>query len=178
MTNQTAIIPTYDITRFLYTMREQRVILDKDLALLYGVTTKRLNEQYRRNLGRFPQDFAFRLTPEEWTASRSQIATGSDVALANRSQFATGSQKHRDPRFPPVAFTEHGALMAANILNLPRSGDTNEHPKSRTPATPGNPFKALCHRKNYFVKKYFGWIYLDILGLTWIWLDEPEKAKG
>jgi ORF6N domain len=71
------------------------------------VCTNRPNEQYRRNRARFPEDFAFWLTQDEWAALRSQDATG--------------SQKHRDPRFPPVAFAEHGALMAANILNSPRA---------------------------------------------------------
>jgi hypothetical protein len=77
-------------------------------ATLYGVTTKRLNEQVKRNAERFPEDFMFRLSRAETEA-------------LNRSQFATGSQKHRDPRFPPFAFTEHGAIMAATILNSPRA---------------------------------------------------------
>ncbi|MBL8270726.1 ORF6N domain-containing protein [Steroidobacter sp.] len=76
--------------------------------MLYGVTTKRLNEQVKRNLARFPEDFLFRLTPKE-------------LETLNRSQFATGSQKHRDPRFPPYALTEHGAIMAATVLNSPRA---------------------------------------------------------
>jgi hypothetical protein len=100
-------------------VRDRRVILDVDLAGIYGIPTKRLNEQYRRNANRFPEDFAFQLTQDEWAALRSQNAT-SGPAL-NRSQFATGSQKHRDPRYLPYAFTEHGALMAANILNSPRA---------------------------------------------------------
>jgi hypothetical protein len=83
------------------------------------VPTKRPNEQYRRNLDRFPRDFAFQVTPDEWAALRSQIVTSG--VHVNRSQFATGSQKHRDPRYLPTAFTEHGALMAANILNSPRA---------------------------------------------------------
>ena len=86
-------------------------MLDAHLAELYGVTTKRLNEQVKRNPDRFPEDFAFRLTADEWENVKSYI---NDV---NRSQFATGSQKHRDPRFLPWAFTEHGAIMAANVLN-------------------------------------------------------------
>ena len=106
-----------DIETLIVEMRGCKVILDADLALVYGVPTKRLNEQHRRNLNRFPEDFAFRLTPAEWAASRSQSATSR--APMNRPQFATGSQKHRDPRYPPVAFTEHGAIMAANILNSP-----------------------------------------------------------
>jgi hypothetical protein len=89
-------------------LRRQRVIIDADLALLYGVTTKRLNEQVKRNAARFPADFMFRLNASE------------SVAL-NRSQSATGSQRHRDPRFLPFAFTEHGAIMAATVLNSPRA---------------------------------------------------------
>ena len=85
-------------------IRGHRVILDSDLARIYGVQTKRLNEQVRRNKDRFPDDFMFRLS-------------GAEVEGLNRSQFATGSQKHRDPRFPPYAFTEHGTLMVANVLN-------------------------------------------------------------
>ena len=75
----------------IVTVRGEKVILDTDLAKLYGVETKRLNEQVRRNAERFPDDFAFRLKRQELTELRSQIATG--------------SQKHRDPRYPPVAFT-------------------------------------------------------------------------
>jgi hypothetical protein len=85
-------------------IRGRRVILDADLAALYGVPTKRMNEQLKRNAHRFPPDFVFRLTAEE-------------TDTVNRSQNATGSQRHRDPRLPPLAFTEHGAIMAATILN-------------------------------------------------------------
>jgi hypothetical protein len=85
-------------------VRGQKVILDSDLARIYGVPTKRLNEQVRRNKARFPIDFVFKL---------NQV----DLEMMNRSQFATGSQKHRDPRFSPYVFTEHGALMASTILN-------------------------------------------------------------
>lgn len=71
-------------------------------------STKRLNEQVKRNAARFPEDFLFRLSPAE-------------VEALNRSHFATGSQKHRDPRAPPYAFTEHGAIMAATVLSSPRA---------------------------------------------------------
>jgi hypothetical protein len=96
------------IRRTILLLRGQRVILDADLAALYGVTTKRLNEQVKRNAERFPQDFMVRLSRAEAEA-------------LNRSQFATGSRKHRNPRFPPYAFTEHGAIMAATILNSQRA---------------------------------------------------------
>jgi hypothetical protein len=104
-------------------IRGVRVILDSDLAMLYGVATKRLNEQFKRNRKRFPEGFAFQLTAEEAEALRWQIATIPAAAAKklNRSQIATGSQKHRDPRLHPYAFTEHGALQAANILNTPRA---------------------------------------------------------
>ena len=105
------ITPQEIIENRIYLIRDQKVILDVHLAELYGVTTKRLNEQVKRNSDRFPEDFAFRLTPEEWKNFKSYL---NDV---NRSQFATGSQKHRDPRFLPWVFTEHGAIMAANVLN-------------------------------------------------------------
>jgi hypothetical protein len=71
--------------------------------VLYGVTTKALNQAVKRNPGRFPEDFAFQLGATEF-------------AVRNRSQIVTGSQKHRDPAYRPWAYTEHGALMAANVL--------------------------------------------------------------
>src|SRR3954471_16502288 len=84
------------IEEMIFLIRGQRVMLDSDLAKIYGVTTKRLKEQFRRNVGRFPEDFAFQLTNQE---------------LANmRSQFAASSS-HGGLRYPPIAFTEHGALM-------------------------------------------------------------------
>jgi ORF6N domain len=100
--------PAGDITRSILALRGHRVILDAELAALYGVPTKALNQAVKRNAERFPEDFMFRLTRVETEA-------------LNRSQFVTGSQKHRDPRFPPFAFTEHGAIMAATILNSPRA---------------------------------------------------------
>lgn len=92
----------------ILTLRGGNVILDADLAGLYRVPTKVMNQAVKRNLDRFPPDFLFQLTAGE-------------VAELNRSQIVTGSQKHRDPRFPPYAFTEHGALMAANLLNSPQA---------------------------------------------------------
>ncbi len=110
---------TVDITTLIVIVRGKRVMLDRDLAGLYGTTTKRLNEQVKRNRNRFPDDFMFQLTAKEWADLTSQIAMSN--TQSNRSQFATGSQRHRDPRFTPYAFTEHGALMAANILRSERA---------------------------------------------------------
>lgn len=93
------------------------MILDTDLATLYGVTTKRFNEQVRRNIGRFPGDFMFQLTWEESRALWSQIATLED---GSRPQDKTlGRGKHR--KYRPLAFTEHGAIMAASVLNSERA---------------------------------------------------------
>lgn len=100
-----------EIEQRIFNIRRQKVMLDADIAELYGVTTKRLNEQVKRNSDRFPVDFAFQLTADEWDNVKSH---NNDL---NRSQIATGSQKHRDPRFLPWVFTEHGAIMAATVLN-------------------------------------------------------------
>jgi hypothetical protein len=109
----------------IFSVRGHRVLLDADLARLYGVTTRRFNEAFKRNRRRFPSDFAFQLTPEEFESLRSQIVTSNAQALdfsrSNRSQFATGSSLHRNVSFRPFAFTEHGAVMAANILRSERA---------------------------------------------------------
>ena len=113
--------PSKPIEALILTVRGQRIILDSELAALYGVTTKRLNEQFRRNRKRFPADFAFQLTTEELAHIRSQIATSS-LGTSLRSQNATlkaGRGQHR--KYRPYAFTEHGALQAANILNSTRA---------------------------------------------------------
>ena len=91
-------------------------MLDADLAALYGVTTKRLNEQVMRNLGRFPSDFMFQLTNQEVAILRSQFATSSSDARG----LAWGGR-----RYTPHAFTEHGALMAAMVLNSPRATEVS-----------------------------------------------------
>jgi hypothetical protein len=102
---ETALATVGDIARAIRVLRGRRVLLDAELAVLYGVTTRRLNEQVRRNRKRFPGDFLFELTAEEF---------------ANlKSQFATSSWGGR--RKLPLAFTEHGAIQAATILNSPRA---------------------------------------------------------
>jgi len=90
-------------------VRGEKVLLDSDLAALYGVATKRLNEQVRRNSSRFPSDFVFSLTDQEVARLRSQNAT-------SNVQPGRGGR-----RYMPYAFTEHGALMAANVLSSPRA---------------------------------------------------------
>ena len=97
--------PVEVIAARIQVIRGHRVMLDSDLAALYGVTAKRFNEQIRRNQRRFPPDFMFRLTNQEFAILRSQNATSS-----------WGGR-----RYAPLAFTEHGAIMAATILNSLRA---------------------------------------------------------
>jgi hypothetical protein len=92
----------------IFTIRGERVILDSDLAKLYGVPTKRLNERVRRNAQRFPADFAFLLSSGEWEEVRSRIAASTKRPKPYR-------------RFLPYVFTECGALMAAGMLNSARA---------------------------------------------------------
>jgi hypothetical protein len=98
------------VDSLILTIRGHKVILDSDLAALYGSSTKALNQAVKRNAERFPEDFMFVLSEAE-----------SVEVASNRSQIVTGSQRHRDPRFRPKAFTEHGAIMAASILNSPEA---------------------------------------------------------
>jgi len=98
-----SLIPVERIERAILSIRGRKVMLDSDLSEIYGVTTKRLNEQVRRNIGRFPEDFMFQLTQGEFDNLRSQFAT---TNLSMR-------------RNPPYAFTEHGAVMLASVLNSP-----------------------------------------------------------
>ena len=100
--SKTSLVPVIPVERVIRFIRGQKIILDADLAAIYGVATRTLNQAMKRNRERFPQDFVFQLTTEE--------------ADGNRSQSVIGSQKHRDPRHLPYAFTEHGAIMAANVL--------------------------------------------------------------
>jgi hypothetical protein len=97
--------PVERIASRIFTARGRRVIVDSDLALLYGVPVRQLNQQVRRNASRFPADFAFRLDNQELAILKSQFVTSS----------WGGKRK------PPFAFTEHGALMAATVLNSPRA---------------------------------------------------------
>ena len=102
-----SIIPVERVESRILSIGGQKVIIDSDLAELYGVTTKRLNEQVKRNIGRFPDDFMFQLSDDETEFLRSQIAT---------SNKGRGGR-----RYNPYAFTEHGAIMAASVLNSKRA---------------------------------------------------------
>ncbi len=103
MIEKQSSITIKNIEKSILSIRGRRVLIDNDLAILYGVPLKRLNEQVKRNESRFPEDFMFQLTKEEWTSLRSQNAT-----------LKQGHGTHR--KYMPFVFTEHGTVMLANIL--------------------------------------------------------------
>ena len=103
-------LPAERIERAIRLIRGHKIMLDRDLAQLYGVTTKRLNEQVRRNLARFPEDFMFQLTLEEAESSRSQIAT---------------LKRGQNIKYLPFAFTEQGVAMLSSVLNSARAIEVN-----------------------------------------------------
>jgi len=106
-------------------VRGEKVLLDADLADLYGVNTKVLNQAVKRNLDRFPEDFMFQLTTEEWERLRSQIVTASKGPERNWSQFVTSSRKHRGLSYRPYAFTEQGVAMLSSVLRSARAVEVN-----------------------------------------------------
>ena len=103
------ILSEETISNTIYFIRNQKVMLDRDLATLYGIETKRLNEQVKRNLSRFPEDFMFQLTENEFQNLKSHFATSS----------WGGTRKL------PYAFTEHGVLMLSSVLNSEKAIQTN-----------------------------------------------------
>lgn len=104
-----SLITDEQVLNKIYVIREQKVMLDEDLAVLYGVSTKRLNEQVLRNNSRFPEDFMFKLTDQEYETLRSQFATS----------------KRGGRRYLPNVFTEHGVLMLSSILNSQQAIEVN-----------------------------------------------------
>ena len=123
----TSATPNEIIVSKIHVIRQQKVILDFDLAVLYEVQTRRLNEQVKRNMDRFPEEFMFRLTTKEWQSIMSQFATSSPQKIdlqpsaTMKSQNATASQKKRKSSLVPYAFTEHGVTMVAMVLKSDRA---------------------------------------------------------
>lgn len=131
-------IDRINIESLIRIVRGQQVMLDSDLAMLYGVETKRLNEQVKRNLNRFPEDFMFQLTQDEAVRSRSQIATLNDEGMLLRSQFATSNEKDNPlrpqfvtsngrggSRYLPYAFTRNGIAMLSSVLRSDTAVEVN-----------------------------------------------------
>ena len=125
------IIPAEQIALQIRHFRGEKVLLDFDLASLYGVTTKALNQAVKRNRERFPDDFMFQLTTEEVLILRSQTVTSSrqgattQTVMKHRSQIVTSSKKHGGARYRPYAFTEQGIAMLSSVLNSKRAVKVN-----------------------------------------------------
>ncbi len=109
----------------IYEIRGERVMLDFDLAALYEVPTKVLNQAVKRNSKRFPSDFMFRLTPSEWKAMRSQIVTASETDSSVKAQKVTTFQSRRNTNVTPYAFTEQGVAMLSGILHSDKAINMN-----------------------------------------------------
>jgi len=119
------VLKPENVARMVFFIRGEKVMLDADLAKLYGVTTKALNQAMRRNRTRFPEDFAFRLSAAEFDNLRSQIVTSSKSRSIIWSQIVTTSQKYRRSDSLPVAFTEQGVAMLSSVLRSSRAVEVN-----------------------------------------------------
>ena len=117
-------VTTEVIERRIYLIRDQKVMLDSDLAELYKVETRVFNQAVKRNLHRFPADFMFQLTDEKVESLRSQIVI-SNEAESLRSQFATSKKGRGGRRYAPYAFTEQGVAMLSSVLNSERAIEVN-----------------------------------------------------
>ena len=125
------LISASRIAQSIHLLRGQKVILDWELAYLYGVAAKVLNQAVKRNRQRFPADFMFQLTAKETAHLKSQFVISSEQStvnqplLANWSQFVTSSRKHRGQVYRPYAFTEQGVAMLSSVLRSERAVKVN-----------------------------------------------------
>jgi hypothetical protein len=120
-----SLVTAEQIDGSILVIRGQKVLLDEQLAVFYGVEVKRLVEAMKRNINRFPADFMFQLDREEWVALRSQFVTLKNPTNL-RSQFATSSSTvHGGRRYAPYAFTEQGVAMLSSVLRSPRAIEVN-----------------------------------------------------
>jgi len=125
MDSQNELLIQNRISKLIFLIRNQKVLLDSDLAELYGVEVKRLNEQVKRNPDRFPEDFMFQLNSDEWEFVQAQIALSINENSL-RSQFATlknGRGGHR--KYLPYVFTEQGVAMLSSVLSSPTAVQVN-----------------------------------------------------
>jgi hypothetical protein len=119
------ILKPENLAQLVFFVRNEKVMLDTDLAMLYGVRTKALNQALFRNKGRFPGDFAFQLTKEEFDLLRSQIVTSSSRYGFLRSQIVTSKGRRGGRRYQPYAFTEQGVAMLSSVLRSERAVEVN-----------------------------------------------------
>jgi hypothetical protein len=114
-----------DLAQLVFHIRGEKVMFDADLAALYGVEARALNQAVKRNQKRFPADFMFQLTENEYETVRSQFVTASPGKKRNSSQVVISSRKHRGRRYRPYAFTEQGVAMLSSVLRSARAIEVN-----------------------------------------------------
>ncbi len=120
------ILKPEDVARLVFFVRGEKVMLDADLAMLYGVEARALNQAVARNRKRFPADFMFRLSAKEYENLRSQIVISEErTKKLNSSQFVMSSRKHRGRTYRPYAFTEQGVAMLSSVLRSSRAVEVN-----------------------------------------------------
>ncbi len=120
--SKTVLRPEEQIFRKIYVVRDQKILLDADLAELYGVPTKALKQAVKRNADRFPDDFMFELSAEEWNSLRSQFVTLNDYEFGNEH---SQSKRGKHSKYLPMAFTEQGVAMLSSVLKSKRAVDVN-----------------------------------------------------
>jgi hypothetical protein len=130
------ILKPENVAQLVFFIRGEKVMLDADLAMLYGVEARALNQAVARNRKRFPADFMFQLSKKEYNSIRSQFVTTSGRAIVNSSQTVMSSRKHRGRAYHPYAFTEQGVAMLSSVLRSERAveNSTTQHLNFSTPS--------------------------------------------
>ena len=114
-----------NLASLIFFVRGEKVLLDADLAILYGVETRALNQAVARNIGRFPADFIFQLSADEYDEIQSRFLAAADGVNPNSSQTVMSSRKHRGRAYRPYAFTEQGVAMLSSVLRSARAVEVN-----------------------------------------------------
>ena len=130
------IVPADQIASRIRNFRGEKVLLDFDLAALYGVETRVLNQAVKRNADRFPSDFMFQLSVEETEMISQRVTSSTGQTVSDSSQIVMSPGKHRGIRYRPYAFTEHGVAMLSRVLNSERARPCREigfHVREKSP---------------------------------------------
>ena len=114
-----------NLAPLIFNVRGEKVLLDADLADLYGVEARALNQAVARNRDRFPDDFMFQLSADEYESLQTRFMSATKVNLVNSSQTVMSSRKHRGKTYRPYAFTEQGVAMLSSVLRSPRAVEVN-----------------------------------------------------
>lgn len=163
------------IQNIIYEIRGKKVMLDSDLAVLYEVEAKRLNESVKRNIERFPEDFMFQLTDHEWNSLRSQFATSNGLRSQNvisnddeedslRSQNVTSKRNRGGRRYLPYVFTEQGVAMLSSVINSGRAIEVNI-----------NIMRAFVQLRHYVLSQSKDQQIADLRKLLMLYIEKNDK---